>query len=216
MLILEDEPGQRPRKPVRPSYPPVLIGLASAIVLASLVQFLAPAEVEEWMYEAGAIIGGDRFEGVPRPFGVWGPLVLHLFLHGGILHLGFNIWALMSFGTVVARWTGPGVRGSVGFLAFFAFCGVGGGLAQMAVFALDGEGGVAIGASSAISGLLPALGWLQGGWRRAVGISVPWLLINLALAAFGAVSPIPIAWAAHLGGLAAGFMFPVFFAWGRA
>ena len=46
--------------------------------------------------------------------------------------------------------------------------------------------------------------------------TLPWILINLALALLGGdVGVMQIAWAAHLGGLAAGFSFPLFLALAR-
>ena len=216
MLIQDETPANRPpRVPFYRAYPPVLLALAGVIIAVSVVQFLVPPEIENEMFLVGAVISGSEFADIKQPFGAFAPLVLHTFLHGGVLHLGMNMWAMMSIGAGPALVMGKSVRGMTAFLAFFFLCAIGGGLAQIAVFQLQGDGGVAVGASSAISGLLPALGWLQGRWKRALQISVPWLLINLGLAVFGGLSPIPIAWAAHLGGLAAGFSFPFFLAWAR-
>ncbi|MEO0450767.1 MAG: rhomboid family intramembrane serine protease, partial [Pseudomonadota bacterium] len=68
----------------------------------------------------------------------------------------------------------------------------------------------------AISGLLPAVGYIQNGWRGAWSLSVPWIVINIGLAFLGGdVGFMSIAWAAHLGGLAAGFSYPVFQALAR-
>ena len=213
MLIQDDTPQPRPRVPFYRAYPPVLLGLAAAIIAVSLVQFMAPPAMENQMFAAAALIGGPGFDDVSRPIGAFAPYVLHTFLHGGVMHLGMNMWALLSFGAVISAAFGQRWRGALAFLAFFFVCAIGGGLAQMLVFQLQTEGGVAIGASSAISGLLPALGWLRGRWRGALRISVPWLVINLVLAFVGEVGGVSIAWAAHLGGLAAGFSFPFFLRW---
>jgi len=216
MLIQDETPANRPpRVPFYRVYPPVLLGLAAVIIAVSVVRFLVPSEIENDMVWAGAVLGGQEYRSVEQPFGRFAPLVLHTFLHGGVFHLGMNMWALMAIGAAPALVMGKSVRGMAAFLAFFFLCAIGGGLAHIAVFNFQAEGSAAIGASSAISGLLPALGWLQGRWKRAWQISVPWLLINLGLAVFGGLSPIPIAWAAHLGGLAAGFSFPFFLAWAR-
>ncbi len=215
MLIQDEIPNNRPRIPFYRAYPPVLLALSAAIIAVSVLQFLVSPAVENQMYAGAALIGGPGFELVERPLGPFAPYLLHVFLHGGMLHLGMNMWALFSFGGVVALALGKSWRGSLAFLVFFFVCAIGGGLAQMLVFQMQAEGGVAIGASSAISGLLPALGWLRGRWAGALRISVPWLLINLVLAVSGGLIDIPIAWAAHLGGLAAGFAFPLFLGWTR-
>jgi len=185
------------------------------IIAVSVVQFLVPPEVEDDMVWAGAVLGGQEYSGAEQPFGAFAPLVLHTFLHGGVFHLGVNMWAMMSIGAGSALVMGKSVRGMAAFVAFFFLCAIGGGLAHIAVFYFQADGSAAIGASSAISGLLPALGWLQGRWAGALRISVPWLLINLVLAVSGGLIDIPIAWAAHLGGLAAGFAFPLFLGWAR-
>lgn len=213
-MLLKSTPPERPS--VFKTTPPIVMGLILVICAVSILQFLAPPWLENDMITTGALIDMGQFPGTPRALGPYAGYVLHVFLHGGVLHLGLNMFALLSFGTITAAVMGRGYRASLAFLAFFFFCAVGGALAQVALFQVEAEGGYAIGASSAISGLLPALGWLQGGWKRAVQISVPWLLINLLLAMFGGFSPIRIAWAAHLGGLAAGFAYPVFLRWARA
>lgn len=189
--------------------PQVVLILTLSIVGVTMVQFFGPPDLVNWMFEAGALIGGYEYAGLQRPYGEWAPLVLHIFLHGGILHLAMNMGALLSLGPAVAKPFGSSMSGSVVFLLFFGVCAVGGGLAQMWQFGGQ-DAGVAIGASSAISGLLPALGWLRGGFEGAVRMSIPWILINFALAATAGAIQLPIAWAAHLGGLAAGFTFPFF------
>lgn len=215
MLIQKNDPDA----PQRPSFfrttPPILLGLAVVIIAVSLVQFNASAPLEDYLLRAGAVITGPGAEQFDRPFGTLAPLALHTFLHVAIWHLVINMAAMISLGAAVATVLGKTTRGAVAFLAFFFVCAIGGGLAQLLAAQFSNEMVVAIGASSAISGLLPAVGWLQGGWKRAVRISIPWFLINVGLAIFGHLSPIAIGWAAHLGGLALGFSFPLFLYWAR-
>lgn len=203
--------GTPPRQPLFNNLPVVVLALGAAIVCVTLAQFAAPPRREDWMFAVGALAGGPGYDNVYRPWGPLAPLVLHVFLHGGWLHLGMNMAAMASFGPGVAMALGRGARGAILFLAFFFLCAIGGGIAQMLAFTLLGAGGVAIGASSALSGLLPALGWITGGYAGALRLSAPWVLINVALAVTGMAFPLPIAWAAHLGGLAAGLvLFPLF------
>lgn len=52
-------------------------------------------------------------------FQVWQPLT-HMFMHGGLMHIFFNMFALISFGsTLEMMW------GSKKFLTFFLVCGLG-------------------------------------------------------------------------------------------
>ncbi|MHA7899710.1 MAG: rhomboid family intramembrane serine protease [Henriciella sp.] len=208
-----NEPGQAPEKPpiFRKGFPTVILLLAGAIIAVSLIQFNVSPRLQEWMLSVAAIAGGPRFEGVIRPWGDFAPFVLHTFLHGGSFHLLLNMAMLIALGPIIANALGKSVSGSILFLIFFAVCAIGGGLAQMLWYAIEAKDGIAIGASSAISGLLPAVGFVQSGWRGAWSISVPWILINLVLAFLGGdVGMMVIAWAAHLGGLAAGFTYPAF------
>ncbi|MEO0608703.1 MAG: rhomboid family intramembrane serine protease, partial [Pseudomonadota bacterium] len=158
-----------------------------------------------------AVAGGPSFDGLVRPWGALAPYALHTFLHGGAFHLMMNMAMLIALGPIVAQALGKDGRAALLFLAFFFLCAAGGAAAQILYYVINAEDGIAIGASSAISGLLPAIGFLRNGWRGALSISVPWVVINLALALIGGdVGILRIAWAAHLGGLAAGFSFPVF------
>lgn len=200
-------------KPLGPAQSPVLLGLIAVITGVTLIQWSVDQATLDWMYRAFAVIGGPEFQGIERPLGAAPPYVLHVLLHGGIAHLGFNMFALLGLGAQLIRFFGPGAKGAISFLAFFAFCAVGGAIAQFLLYNFTGESGVAIGASSAISGLLPALGYIMGGWKGAVRNSVVWVLINIAIAFAGAAMPIPLAWAAHIGGVIAGFSAPFFLRW---
>lgn len=60
-------------------------------------------------------------------FGLW-QVVTYMFLHGGFGHIFFNMYALVSFGTILEReW------GATRFLVFYFLCGIGAGLVQLGV-----------------------------------------------------------------------------------
>lgn len=213
-----ETPGPPPRQKMFNAMPAVVLVLSAAIIGATAVQLLGSPQLANAMVETGALVDGRSFPDVTQPWGPLAPLVLHVFLHGGWLHLFMNMAAMLAFGPAVALALGRGFRGAALFLAFFFICAIGGGLAQELVFSTGEPGGWAVGASSALSGLLPAVGYLQRGLRGAVSMAIPWLIINLVLAVSGFAIPLPIAWAAHLGGLAVGLVtFPLFLAMrGRA
>jgi len=134
---------------------------------------------------------------------VW-RLVTAAFLHGGLLHLGFNMYALYLFG--------PGIERQVGgpaFLSLYVGSAVAGGAAFFLFdVATTGASGAAVGASGAIFGLFGAT--LAAAWRNrrsSAGRSgvrqlLTLLGINLALPLL-----VPgIAWQAHVGGLVAGVL----------
>ena len=76
-------------------------------------------------------------------------IVTSMFLHGSILHIGFNMLFLFVFGPAVEH-----LCGHVRFLAFYLLCGIAGGIAQIAIG--PGSHVPAIGASGAIAGVLGA------------------------------------------------------------
>jgi len=217
MQIYSDNDPLPERPPIfRRGFPTVVLALTGAIVAVTLIQFNAPNSVQDWMFAVGAIAGGPGFENVYRPWGDFAPYVLHAFLHGGSFHLMMNMAMLLALGPIIAQALGRGRASAILFLIFFFACASGGAAAQMLWYAIDAQDGIAIGASSAISGLLPAVGFIRNGWRGAWSISVPWIAINVVLALLGGdVGVMKIAWAAHLGGLVAGFSFPVFAALAR-
>ena len=143
-----------------------IMALTAVISAVTFYQWSADDMTLDWMYRAFAVIGGSEFEGISKPYGEAAPYVLHVLLHGGVAHLGMNMLALYALGTQLIKMFGPSLKGKLAFLAFFAVCAVGGAIAQLLVWTLSGESGIAIGASSAISGLLPALGYVSGGVER--------------------------------------------------
>lgn len=148
-------------------------------------------------------------------------VVTSMFLHGGLMHLGSNLWFLHVFGDNVEE-----VLGRVRYLFFYFSCGVAAALAQVL---LDLDSGIPmVGASGAIAGvvggylvlyprapilslnLVPLL-WLLLG----IFVVVPaWLiaglffLTNLASAfmMLGSVEEAGVAFFAHLGGFLAGLL----------
>jgi len=60
-------------------------------------------------------------------FGVWQPIT-HMFMHGGIMHIAFNMIAMVSFGSALEHFWG-GKK----FLFFYISCGLGSALLHTAV-----------------------------------------------------------------------------------
>lgn len=80
--------------------------------------------------------------------GEWWRLLTYMFLHGGVMHIAFNMWCLWDLGalseSLYGRWT---------FAAVYLITGVAGGLASVAW----NPGVLSVGASGAIFGLAGAL-----------------------------------------------------------
>jgi membrane associated rhomboid family serine protease len=131
--------------------------------------------------------------------GEWWRLLSVTLLHAGLLHLGFNMYALYLTGPIVER-----QYGSRWFVLLYLLCAAGGSVATYAV----GDGRLAVGASGAIFGLFGVLIAATRTHRpvldRNARMIIPQLgsivLINLVL---GFVIP-GIDNLAHLGGLVTG------------
>jgi rhomboid protease GluP len=80
--------------------------------------------------------------------GEWWRLLTNVFVHGGVIHIGFNMWCLWNLGqlseSLYGRWT---------YAALYLLCGLGASLASVAWH----PGTPSVGASGAIFGLAGAL-----------------------------------------------------------
>jgi len=164
----------------------ILIGLNLA---AFLLQRATDRPGSTWSYANwGALFGPAVSDGE-----LW-RIVSAGFVHTGLLHLGFNMYALYLFGPPLERLLGP-VRFTLAYLA-----GLLGGSAAVLLFDYSQ---VTVGASGAVLGLAGALAAVL--WSRGVKITQTSLggifVINLALPLLiGGIS----FWG-HLGGIVAGF-----------
>ncbi|MBL6957533.1 MAG: rhomboid family intramembrane serine protease [Rhodospirillales bacterium] len=154
------------------------------------------------------------------------PLITNTFMHGGPLHLIFNMWTLWLFG-------GPleSRLGRVGFILFYLFCGALGSLGHLA-FNLDSTI-PALGASGAIAGVLGGYAWLFPKARISIVQPIFFfpLIFQLPALVYTAVwfglqifqgviefanrtgeQAGGIAWWAHIGGFAAGLLLVRFYA----
>ena len=144
------------------------------------------------------------------------PFVTCLFLHGGLLHLTFNMWTLWIFGDNVEDRMGRGR-----FLVFYLVCGAAASLVHLAFNA--GSPMPVIGASGAIAGVLGAYLVLFPMARLvamvpivivpvffqipAVVFMVFWFFMQVFGGALSLMNPNQgggIAWWAHVGGFIAG------------
>lgn len=186
---------------MRANLVPILIGVNVAFYVLSLVvsptgpgfslhplTFLSPS------HEGLFLLGATGTLPISQ-FGRWWTLLTASFLHGGILHLFFNMAALSQLAPFVLREFGPSR-----FLLLYTAAGVAG-------FILSWLAGVpfTIGASAAVCGLIGAIlhyGKSRGGWygQAIYKQSMGWVV---GLVLFGLLLPGINNWA-HGGGLAAG------------
>jgi membrane associated rhomboid family serine protease len=136
-------------------------------------------------------------------------LVTYSFLHGSLLHLGFNMLAVWMFGGELERVWGPRRLAT----AYFASV-ITGAVMQLMVGAMFGEGGPVIGASAGVFGLLLAYALVFPN-RRIMPLFPPipmparvfvllYAVLELIFGVTGTVSG--VAHFAHLGGLIGGLL----------
>ncbi len=124
-------------------------------------------------------------------------LFTSMFIHAGIAHIAFNLFALAYMGGFAER-----SIGKPKFIALYIIAGLGGALAHgiIATFILGNGYSVLIGASGAISGILgisAALGDIRGYY---------WFAIQVLYVFIGSVTSLSIAFAAHVGGFITGLV----------
>jgi rhomboid protease GluP len=122
-------------------------------------------------------------------------LFTSMFIHAGIAHITFNLFALGYMGGFVER-----SIGKIKFITLYITAGLGGALFHgiIASYILGNGDMVLIGASGAISGILgisAALGDIRGYY---------WLAIQVLYVFIGSVTSLSIAFAAHIGGFITG------------
>jgi membrane associated rhomboid family serine protease len=203
-------------------YPPVVTWLliATNCLVFLLQNSLSPAELEEFLRDFALIPA--RYTAV-LAYGETDlaaadlvPFFTMMFLHGGWLHLIFNMWTLWLFGSTVEDRLGRGR-----YLAFYLACGV---AASIAHVAFNPTSMVpALGASGAIAGVLGCYMRLFPLARVIVVVPILfiplffevyafvfvglWFLIQIFQGTLELLLPTSgggVAWWAHVGGFVAG------------
>lgn len=131
-------------------------------------------------------------------------LITSAFLHGSILHIALNMYALYLFGPPVEA-----AIGRVRFLALYLLSAVGGSAVS---YAFANPATPSLGASGAVFGLLGAYLVLNRKLGRDTSGVMALLVINFV---FGLIAP-NIDWRAHLGGLITGSLCAVAIAYAPA
>jgi membrane associated rhomboid family serine protease len=172
----------------------VLVAINVLAFLPLLVGGPVAAELRAW----GAMLGisaniGDVgvVPGVAQ--GAYWRLLTSAFLHAGILHIAFNMYALFLFGPTLER-----LLGWARFLALYLACAISG---SVMAYWFSGPLTLTLGASGAVFGLFGAALILL--YQR--GQDVSFLLLLLGFNVVLSFRP-GISWQGHLGGLVAGLL----------
>lgn len=173
--------GSRLRSVVR-GRTPVTVALLGIMAVTYVAQFLSQEVVTAFLAYIPQLTAQEPWR-----------LVTSAFVHGGLMHILFNGYSLWVMGNLLER-----TLGSTRFLTVFFASVITGNLAVLAL----GSASFVVGASGGIFGLFAALFVLNRGFGGNNVSLVVIIGINLAL---GFILP-GIAWEAHVGGLAAGFV----------
>ena len=169
----------------------ILIGINVAAYVAQLATGNRAGDV----YQQGAL------QGYLTADGDYWRLLTSAFLHGSMLHLLFNMYALYLFGPFVER-----ALGTARFVVAYLTSALAG---SIVVYLLADPATVTIGASGAVFGLFGmALLFLLKAKQ-----DVRTLLVLLAINAFISVAGPNISWEGHLGGFVAGVVLGAAFAY---
>jgi rhomboid protease GluP len=187
-----------------PAAPPAFVPwLTRMLVATNVLVFLLTAAAGGGLLQADGqrlIDWGTNFAPLTAA-GEWWRLGAAMFLHFGVVHLLFNMWALWVIGSLVER-----LFGHSRFAAIYALAGLAGGLASMTWNPVANSAG----ASGAIFGVIGAqlAFFMRGGHRIPAEVVRAQRNSTLGFIAyavvFGFVVP-GIDNAAHFGGLATGF-----------
>ena len=184
----------------------VIFGICAAVFVGMIIAsgnplaFLNPLAMQQFSISESIHWGANL--GLITFSGEWWRLLTNVFVHGGLLHIAFNMWCLWNLGqlceSLYGRWT---------YVCIYLTCGVGASLASAAWHPYVSS----VGASGAIFGLAGALitalklGEFSlprsalSGTLKSLGAFVVYNLI------FGAIIP-GIDNTAHIGGLVTGLI----------
>ena len=154
---------------------------------------------------------GLSYKGI-QELKIW-QLFTYMFLHGGWLHIIFNLFTLWMFaGSLEERW------GSKLFIKYYIYCGIGAGIFITVMSYYTGSPVPTIGASGALYGILLAYGMT---WPNRevllyffIPVKIKYLVLFFGLMEFfGTInqSDSGISHVGHLGGLISGFVLLKFF-----
>jgi len=187
------------------------------LLIANIVLFLAEMSMGDtlirWfaLWPLGILEPVAAYTATP-PFMPW-QVVSYAFLHGGLLHIALNMYALWMFGTPLERTWGPRW-----FATYYFACVIGAALSQLVVSEIllmnGGSAYPVIGASGGIFGLLLAFGLLFPRTQLLllfppIPIEARWFVLGYgAIELFAGVtgSAEGVAHFAHLGGMLTGWL----------
>jgi len=199
----------------RPQIPPV----TKNIIILNVIMMALTWITGNWMFQRCSLFY------FTSPFFQPYQFISYLFMHGGFWHIFFNMYTLFVFGSPLEN-----IWGSKKFFIYYMICGIGAGLCNEAVSAIQIASNPAaemiikqiptVGASGAIYGLLLAYGMLFPNQTLQlilppVALKAKWFVvifgvIELASGLGSGITGSNVAHFAHLGGMLFGLVVILF------
>lgn len=177
------------------------------IIAICALLFLADGALAGGSGLGGGVFGGglgplgqqNAINGVLVAQGEWWRIFTSAFFHLGLIHIGFNMYVLYLYGSIVEHMYGP-----IEYAVIYLLCAAGGSVLTMLVDPVQ----FAVGASGAIFGLIGLLFVVSRRHHAVLGREARSLIGGMGsylvfLLIFTFVVP-GISWTGHIGGLAVG------------
>ncbi|ANT66015.1 MULTISPECIES: rhomboid family intramembrane serine protease [Prosthecochloris] len=188
--------------------PPGIKAIILANIAVFLVQFATP--LGQLLYMYGSLWPMASPNPAGPGFQIWQP-ISYMFMHGGLAHILFNMFALWLFGAEIENYWG-----TKEFTTYYFICGIGAAIVNL--LTTIGSPYPTVGASGAVFGVLLAFGMMFPDRYIflyflfpikakffVAGYAAIELLMGLNNSAMGSGSN--IAHFAHLGGMVVGFAY---------
>lgn len=210
----DPHPPGRPNEPIV-NAPPTTLLLLTGIAGVFAILTLASPGMSHWVLVHLSLVAARVEFAIANPLGwetLWaaGTFATHALVHLDFIHFAVNAGFLLAFGSLCERRLGP-----VGFALFFFACVIAGGITQLGT---DWDrSAIMFGASGGVSGCMGGVvrimmsDRLNPRRRRfARNLALVLVLLNIGIGVVGpelfGVDSGSIAWQAHLGGFAMGFL----------
>lgn len=167
--------------PWRGSMPVVTYVLIAINVIAFVVQMASPRLEAAFVMWSPAVAHGELYR-----------MLTSAFMHSGITHILFNMFALFVVGPPLEIWLGR-----VRFIALYLLSAIGG---SVLIYLFSPLNVPTLGASGAVFGLFAAT-FVVG---KKVNVDIRWVVMMIAINLVITFTVPSISWQGHLGGLVTG------------
>jgi membrane associated rhomboid family serine protease len=173
-------------------------GLVTKVLIGiNVVAFIAQQATDG---KAGSVFDRGSMQSFAVADGEYWRLLTAAFLHLGVLHIAFNMYALYLFGPFAEK-----ALGTVRFIAAYVTAAI---ASSVFVYWLSGTNTATVGASGAVFGLFGLVLLLLLRAKQNVSTLLVLLAINAVISLQGNIS-----WQGHLGGFVAGCILGATFAY---